>query len=59
MVQSYVLIKRDNFDFVIVNYPCLDGDVPLSPSYGTMPASDSPEYAPTFKTLMIEILFSF
>ena len=26
--------KRDNFSFPIVNYPFLDGDVPLSPSYG-------------------------
>ena len=26
--------KRDDFSFPIVNYPFLDGDVPLSPSYG-------------------------
>ena len=29
--------KRDDFSFPIVNYSflaCLDGDVPLSPSYG-------------------------
>ena len=26
--------KRDDFDFNIVNFPFLDGDVPRSPSYG-------------------------
>jgi len=26
---------RDGFDFDIVNFPSLDGDIPLSPSYGT------------------------
>ena len=26
--------KRDNFDFVIVNFPFLDGDVPRRTSYG-------------------------
>ena len=26
--------KRDHFDFVIVNFPFLDGDVPRRPSYG-------------------------
>ncbi len=26
--------KRDDFDFPIVNFPFLDGDVPLAPSYG-------------------------
>ena len=26
--------KRDNFDFEIVNFPFLDGDVPRSTSYG-------------------------
>ena len=27
--------KRDDFDFVIVNVPFLDGDVPRRPSYGS------------------------
>jgi len=27
--------KRDDFDFDIVNFPSLDGDIPISPSYGT------------------------
>ena len=26
--------KRDDFDFPIVNFPFLDGDIPLAPSYG-------------------------
>ena len=26
--------KRDDFDFDIVNFPFLDGDVPLRASYG-------------------------
>ena len=26
--------KRDDFDFDTVNFPFLDGDVPLSTSYG-------------------------
>ena len=26
--------KRDDFNFEIVNFPFLDGDVPRSPSYG-------------------------
>ena len=28
------MIKRDDFNFEIVNFPFLDGDVPRSPSYG-------------------------
>ena len=28
------MIKRDDFDFDIVNFPFLDGDVPRSTSYG-------------------------
>jgi len=27
--------KRDDFDFDIVNFLSLDGDIPSSPSYGT------------------------
>ena len=27
--------KRDDFDFDIVNFPFLDGDVPCSTSYGS------------------------
>ena len=34
MVSSGVCDRRDDFNFEIVNFPFLDGDVPRSPSYG-------------------------
>ena len=34
IVSSKIYVKRDYFDFEIVNFPFLDGDVPRSPSYG-------------------------
>ena len=34
IVFSKIYDKRDDFDFEIVNFPFLDGDVPRSPSYG-------------------------
>ena len=33
-VSSKIYDKRDDFDFNIVNFPFLDGDVPRSTSYG-------------------------
>ena len=33
-VSSKIYEKRDDFDFDIVNFPFLDGDVPRRPSYG-------------------------
>ena len=33
-VLTKIYDKRDDFDFDIVNFPFLDGDVPLSTSYG-------------------------
>ena len=33
-VSSKIYDKRDNFDFDIVNFPIMDGDVPRRPSYG-------------------------
>ena len=33
-VKTKIYDKRDNFDFDIVNFPFLDGDVPRSASYG-------------------------
>ena len=33
-VKTILYDKRDDFDFVIVNFPFLDGDVPCSTSYG-------------------------
>ena len=34
IVSSKIYDKWDDFDFEIVNFPFLDGDVPRSPSYG-------------------------
>ena len=33
-VSSKIYDKRDDFDFDIINFPLLDGDVPRHPSYG-------------------------
>ena len=33
-VSSKIDDKRDDFDFDLVNFPFLDGDVPRAPSYG-------------------------
>ena len=35
-VSSKIYDKRDDFDFDIVNFPFLDGDVPRSTSYGVI-----------------------
>ena len=34
IVSTKIYDKRDDFNFEIVNFPFLDGDVPLSTSYG-------------------------
>ena len=34
IVSTKIDDKRDDFNFEIVNFPFLDGDVPRSPSYG-------------------------
>ena len=34
IVSSKIYDKRDDFNFEIVNFPFLNGDVPRSPSYG-------------------------
>ena len=34
IVATKIYDKRDDFDFEIVNFQFLDGDVPLSTSYG-------------------------
>ena len=34
IVSSKINDKRDDFNFEIVNFPFLDGDVPRSPFYG-------------------------
>ena len=33
-LETKIYDKRDDFSFPIVNYPFLDGDVPMAPSYG-------------------------
>ena len=33
IASSKIYYKRDDFNFEIVNFPFLDGDVPRSPSY--------------------------
>ena len=33
-IASKIYDKRDDFNFEIINFPFLDGDVPRSPSYG-------------------------
>ena len=33
-ISTKIYDKRDDFSFPIVNFPFLDGDVPLAPSYG-------------------------
>ena len=33
-LKTKIYDKRDDFDFPIVNFPFLDGDVPIAPSYG-------------------------
>ena len=33
-VKTKIFDKRDDFDFNIVNFPFLDGDIPRSSSYG-------------------------
>ena len=34
IVSSKIYDKREDFNFEVVNFPFLDGDVPRSPSYG-------------------------
>ena len=34
IVSTKIYDKRDDFDFEIINFPFLDGDVPCSTSYG-------------------------
>ena len=34
IVSSKIYDKRDDFNFEIVNFPFLDGDIPRSPPYG-------------------------
>ena len=36
IVSSKICDKRGDFNFEVVNFPFLDGDVPRSPSYGVI-----------------------
>ena len=36
IVSTKIHVKHDDFDFEIVNFPFLDGDVPRSTSYGSI-----------------------
>ena len=40
-VSTKIYDKRDDFDFDIVNFPFLDGDVPRRPSYDLLVSSGS------------------
>ena len=42
IVSSKIYDKRDDFDFEIVNFPFLDGDVPRSSPYGVRGISCKP-----------------
>ena len=45
IVSSKIYDKRDDFNFAIVNFPFLDGDVPHSPSYGVYISSQLIRFA--------------
>ena len=49
-VSTKIYDKRDNFDFDIVNFPFLDGDVPRRTSYGVYILHSS-EHLQTLMTL--------
>ena len=42
-VSSKIYDKLDDFNFYIVNFPFLDGDVPRRPFYGVFVAKYSPD----------------
>ena len=56
-VSSKIYYKRDDFDFDIVNFPFLDGDVPRRPSYGVYFSQllDLLEYVVMLMTLILVI----
>ena len=45
--------KRDDFDYDIVNFPFLDGDVPRSTSYGVYITETSPYSFGNFRKLSL------
>ena len=54
-VSTKLYDKRDEFDFYIVNFPFLDGDVPRRPSYGVY-ISHLTRFARTSSFLMTSII---
>ena len=55
IVSTKIYDKRDDFDFEIVNFSFLDGDVPLSTSYGVyisqlIPFARASSYVADFNT---------
>ena len=67
-VSSKIYDKRDDFDFNIVNFPFLDGDVPRSTSYGvyisqlirfTRVSSHVADFNARVTKLVVTILFLF
>ena len=55
IVSTKIYDKRDDFDFEIVNFPFLDGDVPHSTSYGVyisqlIPFARASSYIADFST---------
>ena len=56
-VPSRVCYKRYDFDFDLVNFPFLDGDVPRRPSYGVYISQfyDLLEYVVMWLTLILVI----
>lgn len=52
VITTKIYDKRDNYDFEIVNYPHLHGDVPRATSYGVY-VSQLVRYARAFRRLVI------
>ena len=55
IISTKIYDKRDDFDFEIVDFPFLDGDVPLSTSYGVyisqlIPFARASSYVADFNT---------
>ena len=55
-VKTIIYDKRDDFDFGIVNFPFLDGDVPRSTYYGVhisqlIPFARVPSHVDDFNTV--------
>ena len=56
-VKTKIYDKRDDFDFDIVNFPFLDGDVPRSTSYGVYISQLMLECPVILVTLFLPVIF--